>query len=234
MSSAVNWSLKSDKEAGRKRNQQKQFTTEAEIPGKLSQSCLVFDSQKSVPMPLTYFKRFRMELDLDRAPTLSVPLPSDYHLVEWDEYLIRDHAAAKYNSFRTEMDANVFPCLGRRDGCLKLMREIVNRSNFVPEATWLLRYMPAGRRSEPVGTVQGISIDGWGSLQNLGVARGHRGHGLGTILLAKAIQGFRVAGLSKMHLEVTSDNTAAVRLYTRLGFRNAQTVFKATDISAPV
>ena len=174
-----------------------------------------------------------MELDLDRAPNFSVPLPSDYHLVEWDECLIRDHAAAKYNSFRTELDANVFPCLGRRDGCLRLMREIVGRSNFIPEATWLLRYIPAGRRAESVGTVQGISIDGWGSLQNLGIARGHRGHGLGTILLAKAIQGFRVAGLSKMHLEVTSDNTAAVRLYTRLGFRNAQTLFKATDISAP-
>jgi ribosomal protein S18 acetylase RimI-like enzyme len=171
-----------------------------------------------------------MELDLEGAPSFSRALPQDYELVAWDESLLREHAAAKFSSFRSEMDANVFPCLGRRDGCLRLMREISRRASFVPEATWLLRYAPSGQRAEPIGTVQGIEIDGWGALQNLGIARGHRGHGLGSILLAKAIQGFRQTGLTRMHLEVTSDNTAAVRLYLRLGFRNARTVFKATEV----
>lgn len=182
-------------------------------------------------MSLTYFKRFRMELDLDNLPRFSAPLPAEYQLLEWDESLLREHAAAKYSSFRYEMDANVFPCLGRKDGCMRLMREITRRATFVPEATWLLRFAPQGMRPEPIGTVQGIEIDGWGAIQNLGIARGHRGHGLGSILLAKSLQGFRTAGVGRVHLEVTSDNTAAIRLYTRLGFRNAQTVFKATEVA---
>src|SRR5690606_4901136 len=145
---------------------------------------------------LTYFKRYRMELELDRAAVRASPLPAGYELVAWDEGLIRDHAAAKYSSFRSEMDVNVFPCLGRQDGCNQLMREISRRATFVPQATWLLRYLPPDGRPEPVGTVQGIEMDDWGALQNLGIARPHRGLGLGTILLAYAIQGFRAAGLS--------------------------------------
>lgn len=182
-------------------------------------------------MSLTYFKRFRMELELERADNFSAPLPHGYELVAWDESLLREHAAAKFLSFQSEMDANVFPCLGRRDGCYRLMREITRRACFVPESTWLLRYSPLGCRPEPIGTVQGIEVDGWGAIQNLGVARSHRGSGLGSILLAKSLQGFRLAGVTRVHLEVTSDNTAAVRLYTRLGFRNAQTVFKATEVA---
>ena len=183
-------------------------------------------------MGLTYFKRYRMELDLEVPPELQVsPLPTGYQLVPWEEGLVREHAAAKYASFHLEMDAHVFPCLGHRDGCLRLMREISRRASFVPEATWLIRHWPEdGYGPVPVGTVQGIASEGWGALQNLGVARGYRGRGLGSILLSRAMAGFRAAGLQQMHLEVTSANTAAVRLYQRLGFRNARTLFKATEV----
>jgi len=158
-------------------------------------------------MGLTYFKRYRMELDLDRAFFTAPPCPFDYQLLPFDESLIRDHALAKFVSFRHELDVNVFPCLGRRDGCLQLMREIAKRSGFVPEATWLLRYTdPESGQQEPVGT------------------------GLGTLLLHLAAQGFRSAGLGRMHLEVTTDNTAALRLYDRLGFRRAKVVYKASEV----
>ncbi|MEX0825118.1 MAG: GNAT family N-acetyltransferase [Pirellulaceae bacterium] len=182
-------------------------------------------------MGLTYFKRYRMELDLGREMIAAPPLPPGYDLVPWSEHLIREHSVAKYESFRWEMDANVFSCLGRRDGCLRLMREISRRKSFVPEATWLLRFRSGNATAEPVGTVQGLRLEGWGALQNLGVARPHRGLGLGTLLMAKAAAGFHRAGLAKMHLEVTSDNTAAVRLYERMGFHRARTVFKAADVA---
>jgi len=180
---------------------------------------------------LTYFKRYRMELDLTEPLFTAPPLPPDYEMVSWSDDLSREHAQAKYQSFHCELDANVFPCLGRRDGCVRLMREIARRTTFVPEATWLLRHRPPGERPVAVGTVQGLRIEGWGALQNLGVTAPHRGHGLGTVLMAYAANGFRRAGLSKMHLEVTTDNTAAVRLYRRMGFRQARTVFKAADVS---
>ncbi len=183
-------------------------------------------------MGLTYFKRFRMEFDLSDSIPPSGRVPEGYELVPYCEDLLREHAMAKYLSFRQELDANVFPCLGRRDGCLRLMREITSRATFIPEATWLCRFRdPESGRLEPIGTIQGLQIDDWGAVQNVGIDPIHRGHGLGSILLARAGQGFRRVGLKKMHLEVTTDNTAAIRLYERLGFRKAQVVYKAAEVA---
>lgn len=185
-----------------------------------------------VSMGLTYFKRFRMEFDLTNSIPDSPAVPLGYELLAYAPELLRDHASAKYQSFRSELDANVFPCLGRRDGCLRLMREITSRAGFVPESTWLCRYRdPVSGQAIPVGTIQGLEIDGWGAVQNLGIDPAHRGKGLGSILLRRAAEGFRSVGLGRMHLEVTTDNTAAVRLYERIGFRKAQVVYKAAEVA---
>ncbi len=183
-------------------------------------------------MGLTYFKRFRMEFDLSDSVPPSLAVPPGYELLSYSSELLREHAIAKYQSFRSELDANVFPCLGRRDGCLRLMREITSRAGFVPEATWLCRFRdPESGRPQPVGTIQGLQIEGWGAVQNLGIDPAHRSKGLGSILLRRAAEGFRKAGLTRMHLEVTTDNTAAVRLYERIGFRKAQVVYKAAEVA---
>ncbi len=181
---------------------------------------------------MTYFRRFRMEFDLrDGLPEMP-PLPYGYELAAYSESLLREHATAKFQSFRSELDADVFPCLSRQDGCLRLMREITRRGEFVPQATWLLRCRDSatGRRL-PVGTIQGLAIDGWGAIQNLGVTGDHRGKGLGSLLLLKAAEGFRRSGLPRMHLEVTTENAGAVRLYERMGFRKAKVVYKAADVA---
>ena len=49
------------------------------------------------------------------------PLPAGYWFIPWDESLLEAHAEAKYLSFRLEIDANVFPCLGELHGCQRLM-----------------------------------------------------------------------------------------------------------------
>jgi ribosomal protein S18 acetylase RimI-like enzyme len=43
--------------------------------------------------------------------------------------------------------------------------------------------------------------------------------------------GFRDAGIRRVYLEVTAQNTGAVRLYQRLGFRLIKTVYKAADVA---
>lgn len=185
-------------------------------------------------MSMTYFRRYRMELNLRefRAEWDQETIASGgYQFVGFDEGLIRDHAQAKYQSFRSEIDADVFPCLGRRDGCLRLMREITSRATFIPGSTWLLRYYDRpGGRGMPVGTIQGLESDGWGVIQNIGVIAEHRGRGLGRVLIHRAAAGFQAAGIDKMHLEVTTANTAAIRLYEQVGFRRAQVVYKACDV----
>jgi ribosomal protein S18 acetylase RimI-like enzyme len=171
---------------------------------------------------VSYFKRFKMELDLYDAPPWPV-LPAGYYWVAWNESLLDSHAEVMVAAFHDEIDSVIFPSLGDRQGSQCLMAEIRHRSGFIREATWLLA-SPAGY----CGTVQGLrERTGLGAIQNLGVAPAHRGRGLGTALLLQALHGFRRAGLGRAFLEVTAQNDAAVRLYHRLGFRRKKTIYKA-------
>jgi hypothetical protein len=152
-------------------------------------------------------------------------------MIAWELPLLDAFARAKYLSFRSELDANVFPCLSEFEGCRRLMTEIARKPGFLPEATWLVVYSPGGgERSEYCGTVQGIrDKHGLGAIQNLGVAPEHRGCGLGRSLLLRALAGFRQAGLHRVYLEVTAQNDAAIRLYRRVGFVTIRTVYKAVE-----
>lgn len=184
-------------------------------------------------MGITYFKRYRMEYDLRRELFAAPPMPSGYLMLGWSPSLLAAHADTKYRSFRFEVDANVFPCLGEAEGCHRLMQEISNRSGFLPEATWLLGCNAKGRRTfDYCGTIQGIMDQrGFGSIQNLGITQEHRQKGLGTVLLHHALQGFVQMGLRSACLEVTAQNTGALRLYKRLGFRTVKTVYKAVELA---
>jgi GNAT superfamily N-acetyltransferase len=175
-------------------------------------------------MAITYYKRFRMEVDLG-SPMPVPALPAGFEWVAWREALIDRHAEVKFLSFRDELDSYVFPCLGDRAGCQRLMREIRRKPGFLPQATWLI-----GCAEGFCGTIQGVVDRGAiGSLQNVGVVPSVRGLGLGKALVLQALLGFRRAGLLRAYLEVTAENAAAVRLYRNVGFRKAKTLYKAVD-----
>lgn len=207
-------------------------------------------------MGVTYFKRFRMEIELppgycaseDRSITgiashsassaynnsyPTKPEQQGYSLLAWSPKLLEAHADVKFRSFRFELDANVFPCLGDREGCYKLMGDISRREGFVPEATWLVQYWPeTATRPDLCGTIQGISDgQGLGAVQNIGVTPSHRGRGIGSMLVKAALTGFAAAGCRRVFLEVTAQNSGAVRLYERLGFRITKTVYKASEVA---
>jgi ribosomal protein S18 acetylase RimI-like enzyme len=176
---------------------------------------------------ITYFKRFRMEIDLEQVP-LVPPLLVSFGWLSWHDSLVDLHADVKFESFRDEIDALIFPSLSTRQGCVCLMNEIRRRPGFIREATWLIV-----SASGPCGTVQGLrERNGMGSIQNLGVAPQFRGRGLGEALLLQALHGFRRAGLGRAFLEVTAQNDGAIRLYRRIGFRCRKTVYKAVETSA--
>jgi ribosomal protein S18 acetylase RimI-like enzyme len=175
-------------------------------------------------MPITYYKRFRMEADLD-APIPSPSLPAGFAWEPWREPLIDLHAEVKFLSFRDEVDSNLFPCLGERSGCQRLMREIRRKPGFLPEACWLI-----GCDAGYVGAVQGVADRGpIGAIQNIGVVPNYRGLGLGKALVRQALIGFRAAGLRRAYLEVTAENCAAVMMYRDVGFRRAKTLYKPVE-----
>ena len=179
-------------------------------------------ADRLLAMAITYHKRFRMEIDLDGSlppPTL----PAPYRWVGWDESLLELHAEVKFRSFVDTLDASVFPCLGERPGCQRLMREIRRKPGFLAVSTWLIAG-PSGY----CGTVQGVMDRGpIGAIQNLGVIPEARGLGLGRALVRQALEGFYQAGLRQAYLEVTAENSAAVQLYRAVGFRRAKTLYKA-------
>ncbi|MBL8892585.1 MAG: GNAT family N-acetyltransferase [Planctomycetaceae bacterium] len=202
-------------------------------------------------MALYHFKRHRLSFDL-RNPLEPVAVPCGFCLVPWDSALLEIHAKAKHASFEHEVDANVFNCFATRSGCRRLMQEIVTRENFVPEATWLLVpirsdvIVPSAvpprefirslqqqgvRLVQACGTIQGLAVNHLlGSVQNLGVAPGFRGQGLGQCLLQRALLGFRQRGMDRVILEVTCDNFGASRLYERLGWKFEETTYKCVEI----
>lgn len=197
------------------------------------------------PMAVTYYKRFRMEIDLGRT-TLEVPmLPPGFVFVPWQAPLLERHAVAKFASFRGEVDSELFPSLGELSGCRDLMSEIVQRASFIPQATWLIGRdgrddrKPSAPPAYPVdcrepagdcGTIQGVvQLGGWGAIQNVGVTPDCRGLGLGRSLVLRCLAGFREAKVPQVYLEVTARNTPAVALYRSVGFRLARTTYKAVD-----
>jgi ribosomal protein S18 acetylase RimI-like enzyme len=178
---------------------------------------------------ISYFKRFKMEIELPGPPAVPA-LPVGYYWIPWDDELLETHADVMFACFREEIDSVVFPSLGDRRGCSQLMKEIRHKHGFLPGATWLLASPTGG-----CGSVQGLrDRGGLGAIQNLGVTPPHRGRGLGSMLLLKALLGFYRAGLNRALLEVTAQNEAAVRLYHRLGFRRAKTLYKAVETAGAV
>ena len=191
-------------------------------------------------MNLQYVKRYRMELDLRRWQRPPIALPIDYRLVAWHTSLVEAHAEVKYLSFRGEIDAQVFPCLGEYDGCHKLMAEIENKEGFVPEATWLAEHVGArpgeflkgSAKTEYCGTIQAVRTHkGRASIQNIGVAPLHRGLGVGTALILAALMGLQHVAVPRARLEVTAENDGAVRLYRKIGFRTIRTLYKTVELA---
>jgi GNAT superfamily N-acetyltransferase len=179
--------------------------------------------------PVRFYRRYRMEIRVSEVPLPAPILPPGYRFLRWRSDLLDRHAAIKYEAFRGELDSTVFPCLGDLPACRRLMADIASQTAFVPEATWLVT-----RRSLPddlyadCGTIQGLAAsNSLGAIQNVGVAPEARGLGLGRALVLKALHGFRGAGMRRVYLEVTVENTAAVELYRSVGFRVIRTMYKA-------
>ncbi len=61
-----------------------------------------------------------------------------------------------------------------------------------------------------------------GYVAGMGVAASHRGRGLGEVVMRAVLESARARGVTHVQLEVLVQNTPAVRLYERLGFRHVR------------
>ncbi len=184
-------------------------------------------------MYMETFKRYRMEIDLRRHTFESPVLPEGYYIEKWSPSLVEAHATAHYISFRDEIDARLFDNFRTYKGSRSVMECIMGKTNFLPDATWLIVYQPQNTYySEYCATIQGlVNADGCGAIQNVGVVPRHRGKGLGHALLALALAGYQRFGLTRADLEVTAENERALHLYKSVGFQSVQVLFKVASSS---
>jgi ribosomal protein S18 acetylase RimI-like enzyme len=190
-------------------------------------------------MTLTYFKRFQMELDLatwsSGEDKVAGPLAPQYRFLAWDEQDLARHAKVKFQTFELEIDAHVFPSLSEYEGCHRLMTQITNRDNFIPEATWLVEFQPDEAASPiAVGTIQVLrDLENRGAIQNIAITPDHRRQGIGTALVNRALSNLKSLDIPRAMLEVTAQNNGALRLYKRLGFQIIRTVYKPSTVTTP-
>ena len=185
-------------------------------------------------MSVTHYKRLLMEFDLRRTPLREPNLPVGYAFAGWHPVLAAAHAQVKFESFDREIDAGVFESLSNPAGCERLIRDISHHDDFVPLATWLIRFEGnefAG--PSPCATIQGLRKNQRvGSIQNVGVVPAHRGFGLGRALVLKSLCGYRTLGYRQVRLEVTAANRPAVMLYESLNFRVQRSSYRSVETSA--
>lgn len=68
-----------------------------------------------------------------------------------------------------------------------------------------------------------VDLEAYPAHLHVNVAREWRGIGMGKQLLTASLDQFRHAGIPGVHLETSSQNVAACKLYQRLGFRLVDT-----------
>ena len=183
-------------------------------------------------MGMTYFKRYRMEIDLRRLADSTRHAPSRIPRAALGARTpSRTMPKRKRPVFRAKSMRTFSPASANRRVAPDSWAEIVNKDGFLAEATWLLRYSdPVDAFEEPCGTIQGIRGHlQYGCIQNIGVTPEHRGQGLARRLLDFALLGFQQVGVNRVGLEVTAKNKPAVRLYQRYGFRKTKTLYKAVE-----
>ncbi len=173
-----------------------------------------------------------MEYDFDRTPLSEPLLPEGYHWLAWHRQFLERHSQVKFASFHSEIDSQVFPCLGNLGGCRKLMHDISRQNSFLPETTWLIAYrFDDWGQTTDCATIQGLGKSTTlGAVQNVGVIPEHRGQGLGRALVLRSLSGFRAAGFKRVYLEVTAENRQAVALYRSIGFQLTRTLYKAVSV----
>ncbi|CAA9290934.1 MAG: hypothetical protein AVDCRST_MAG77-4716 [uncultured Chloroflexi bacterium] len=182
-----------------------------------------------------------MERDL-RAPIPQAPLPRDLELVEWapeweqafyetwaDAFSDRPGRAAWTrgewvagfgggSAFRPDLSWLALHRI-QGDAAARVPGPLRTRTS-VATAGYVLCDVRELRPTtvSPVRARSGEAVQRVGGIRQVGVRPAWRGRGVATALLCAAMRAFRAEGIERAMLEVNANNSAARRLYERLGF----------------
>jgi mycothiol synthase len=143
--------------------------------------------------------------DLAR-PVLPVNFPEGITLLTWSVNTAGQFFQAYHNSFR---DRPGFP----NPSAGEWIQDNLESEGFRPDLSWLACFS-----GEPAGFLTADVSYGLGWISQVGVTPAWRGRGLARALMVKALNGFKAAGFKQAALHVNVNNSAAINLYSHLGF----------------
>lgn len=173
---------------------------------------------------IRYVKRILMTFDLGRGVPELI-LPRDFYWVEWSPELLKRHARLIHDAFRNDLDGQIFPTYKQYSACEHLIESTVSSTLFAPKATWLIARSASqannnSKRVDYCAAIQCVFNKAReGEIQNVSVRADVRRKGLGKALVIKALEAFNQLDVKVVKLEVTAENSEAIRLYSSLGFR---------------
>ncbi|MBR0225316.1 MAG: GNAT family N-acetyltransferase [Thermoguttaceae bacterium] len=189
---------------------------------------------------IRYVRRVEMTLDLTNHELPEPTLPDGFFWTAWNPVLISTHARILHAAFCNDLDGRVFPTYRQYEACEYLVRASSSAKSFAPEGTWLIgreievdagTNVSVGRPLKFCAAIQGVRPSKkMGQIQNVSTLPTYRRQGLGRALVLKALNGFLSKGRTHASLEVTAENTGAIRLYSSLGFQPKKLYFSESFI----
>ena len=188
---------------------------------------------------IKYVRRVEMALDASTLSerTFDDGLPEGYFWSPWSSVAVRAFASIIHRAFRDDLDGHIFPTYRQYDACEHLVLATATSKMFAPSSSWLVgRDAPlseenralyqVGRPIEFCGAIMCVAPSKTsGNIHNVAVLPSDRGKGLGRALIARAVNQFIASGKRMITLEVTSENVAAVRLYSSFGFQSTKIAY---------
>lgn len=166
-----------------------------------------------------YHRRSYLTLDLDEFSGCAASIPT-VSIIPWHSSRIPQVAGIVLASYEKQIDAVICSDYRSPSGCESYLRSITDNpgcGTFIPEAS----FIAMDERNSPCAFILGCRISsGVGMISQIAVHPRYQGNKLGTVLMDKCMEIFRVLGFRRMTLTVTYENRKAYEWYYRLGFRS--------------
>ncbi len=158
--------------------------------------------------------RFLMYRNLNDLAT-ERPLPFGYRVEPWCKPMLPAYAATMAVAFSDSPDLKIYRKLDSKDGCISIIKDIVNMQDFFQAVSWIVFF-----NREPCAFILTGMAGGseFAQIQAVGVAPRHRRIEIGTHLVNMALWAFRDRRLPGVMVKLSRSNRKGIRFFRSLDF----------------
>lgn len=170
-----------------------------------------------------YTRQF-MLLPLRDAKMDAAPLPPGMRMDTWDDRYFEPCARLIQLAYAGHVDGEINDQYRSETGAMKFLKNIIilpGCGQFQPESSFVVRSTAADNRM--IGVVLNSCVShGVGHTTQICVLPECRGNGLGLRLMEASVRTLKSRRFHALSLTVTAQNSSAVQLYERIGFRTVK------------